>query len=284
MKDVLYPLCTICEFPILGKQHEGDEETEVNDEVENAQRFQEVEMASHNECQEDIDSIVNNSTAYSEDESEDSLEEEMDIDNEDGHGHDGGDLINGDAVLSNSSMEQHTSENLHNMVNIRKLDLSPLVPSDIITLDYIVNEELISKLEGNETISLNFSKKLKSITKNQVNCLFLDGDKWNTTGMTVGSIDGENIECFTNHLSSFTMVVLDAEVSQSNKVALNYISYIGSALSLAGLLFTCIIYIVLYKDLQILTTSRHLVHFNLQIALGLTQIVFLAGGNATQNE
>ena len=30
--------------------------------------------------------------------------------------------------------------------------------------------------------------------------------------MTVGSIDGENIECLTDHLSSFTMVVLDAEV------------------------------------------------------------------------
>jgi hypothetical protein len=38
------------------------------------------------------------------------------------------------------------------------------------------------------------------------------------------------------------------------------------------------------KDLQILTTSRHLVHLNLQIALGLTQIVFLAGGSATQEE
>jgi hypothetical protein len=35
------------------------------------------------------------------------------------------------------------------------------------------------------------------------------------------------------------------------------------------------------KDLQILTTSRHLVHFNLQIALGLTQIAFLAGGATT---
>ena len=38
------------------------------------------------------------------------------------------------------------------------------------------------------------------------------------------------------------------------------------------------------KDLQILTTSRHLVHFNLQIALGLTQIVFLAGGTASHKE
>ena len=38
------------------------------------------------------------------------------------------------------------------------------------------------------------------------------------------------------------------------------------------------------KDLQILTTTRHLVHFNLQIALGLTQIVFLAGGTASHKE
>ncbi|CAB4010866.1 adhesion G- coupled receptor D1-like [Paramuricea clavata] len=81
------------------------------------------------------------------------------------------------------------------------------------------------------------------------------------------------------------MVVLqDTEVSDSNRVALDVIYYIGSALSLAGLFFSCIVYIVLYKDLQILTTSRHLVHLNLQIALGLTQIVFLAGGRARKDE
>jgi hypothetical protein len=43
-------------------------------------------------------------------------------------------------------------------------------------------------------------------------------------------------------------------------------------------------FFIFSKDLQILTTSRHLIHFNLQIALGLTQIVFLAGGTATHNE
>ena len=38
------------------------------------------------------------------------------------------------------------------------------------------------------------------------------------------------------------------------------------------------------KDLRILTTSRHLVHFNLQIALGLTQIVFLVGGISKKDQ
>lgn len=49
MKDVLYPLSTICLSPILEKQHEGHEGTEANDEVENAQSFQEAEMTVHNE-------------------------------------------------------------------------------------------------------------------------------------------------------------------------------------------------------------------------------------------
>ncbi len=42
----------------------------------------------------------------------------------------------------------------------------------------------------------------------QVNCLFLDGVKWSKDGMKVGSIDGKNVECLTDHLSTFTMVVL----------------------------------------------------------------------------
>ncbi|CAB3997870.1 adhesion G- coupled receptor D1-like [Paramuricea clavata] len=162
---------------------------------------------------------------------------------------------------------------------------SPLAYSDIIVLDYIANGQQISKLKGNEKVSLKFSKKLENITREQVICLFLDGNQWNKTGTEVGSIEGENIECLTNHLSSFTMVVLKAgKVSESNKVALKFITYIGSGLSLAGLFITCVVYIVLYKDLQILTTSRHLVHLNLQIALGLTQLVFLAGGSVTNDK
>ncbi len=46
--------------------------------------------------------------------------------------------------------------------------MRPLAPSDIIVLEYIANNHVISKLEGNETVSLKFSKKLKSFTKKQV--------------------------------------------------------------------------------------------------------------------
>ncbi|XP_028392244.1 uncharacterized protein LOC114516855 [Dendronephthya gigantea] len=164
-------------------------------------------------------------------------------------------------------------------------DMRPLSSSDIITLEYIANGQLLSTLE-NETISLSFRNKRGNVLREQVKCLFLDGKKWSEENMSVDAVNEDNITCLTNHLSSFTMVILPRahKVSRLNKNVLNVVNYIGSGLSLAGLIFSCIIYVVLYKDLRILTTSRHLVHFNLQIALGLTQIVFLVGGNSTKNE
>ncbi|XP_028391826.1 adhesion G protein-coupled receptor E2-like isoform X2 [Dendronephthya gigantea] len=162
----------------------------------------------------------------------------------------------------------------------------PLAFSDVISLDYIANGQLLSTLE-NETISLSFPNKLKkNVARKQVKCMFLDGEKWKDENMSVGSVNEDNITCLTDHLTSFTMVILSKAdgVSDSDRKAIAVISYIGSGLSLAGLMFSCVVYIVLYKDLKMLTTSRHLVHFNLQIALGLTQMIFLAGGVATQNK
>ena len=91
--------------------------------------------------------------------------------------------------------------------------------------------------------------------------------------MTVGLVNEDNITCLTNHLSSFTMVILPKtgkverrlydlkamswftvfslqydyliQVSTSSKKAMQMIYYIGTGLSLTGLIFSCIIYVVL---------------------------------------
>ena len=169
-------------------------------------------------------------------------------------------------------------------VNCSKwLEESPLHSADVISLDYLVNGQLLTELAEDETVSLSFSQNNK--TRNGwILCIFLDGTEWSDQGVKVGSTDKESVKCISNHLSSFAMIALDSESRGTNKIALRFISYIGSGLSLVALLFTCVVYVLLYKDLQILTTSRHLVHFNLQIALGLTQIVFLAGGTASHKE
>ena len=47
----------------------------------------------------------------------------------------------------------------------------------------------------------------------QVRCLFMESDGyWNESGMSVGEVNDEYIECLSDHLSSFTVVILDAEV------------------------------------------------------------------------
>ena len=47
----------------------------------------------------------------------------------------------------------------------------------------------------------------------EVICAFLDDDdKWNETGMEVHWIDEEDIICSTDHLSTFTVIVVADEV------------------------------------------------------------------------
>ena len=43
--------------------------------------------------------------------------------------------------------------------------------------------------------------------------MFLDGNHWSTNGMEPGLASGRTIECRTNHLTSFSMVTVDAQVN-----------------------------------------------------------------------
>jgi hypothetical protein len=53
-----------------------------------------------------------------------------------------------------------------------------------------------------------------------VHCLFLDIENgWVNEGMEVGSIDSDTIECRTDHLSTFTVVLLDPKVNHKEFTA-----------------------------------------------------------------
>ncbi|CAB3990906.1 adhesion G- coupled receptor D1-like [Paramuricea clavata] len=155
--------------------------------------------------------------------------------------------------------------------------------ADVISLNYLVEGREVNELRGNETISLKFDRKEQSMQP-QVHCIFLDGNQWSERGIENGVHNDRTAECIANHLTSFSMVVLDAELDEETMQSFSYISYIGSGLSLTALLFTLLVHIFLYNDLQVLSSSRQLVHLNLQIALGGTQIVFLAGGKQSKDE
>ncbi|XP_028391918.1 uncharacterized protein LOC114516590 [Dendronephthya gigantea] len=160
--------------------------------------------------------------------------------------------------------------------------------SDIISLSYLVEGKIVSELQENERILLQFGKanhNKKNNKNDEVHCMFLDGKKeWSQRGLTSGQINDKSVECFTNHLTSFSMVIVDAELDEENTQIFSLIGYIGSGLSIAALVLTSLVYIFLYNDIQVLSSSRQLVHFNLLVSLGGSQIVFLFGGNRSENE
>ena len=116
--------------------------------------------------------------------------------------------------------------------------------SDIIILEYIANDQRIIKLEKDETISLKFCNKRGLDTK--VRCCFLNESRlWSEKGMKNGLLGNETVECVTDHLSAFTVVLDPKMTSKPHTFALELINYIGSGLSLAGLLFSCAVYAAL---------------------------------------
>ena len=95
-----------------------------------------------------------------------------------------------------------------------KIMCSKVVISKYICLCACIVAENFTKLSrlavSSEVIKCYFCPLISMF---QVNCAYLHGVKWDKTGMGVGRIDRGNIECLTDHLSSFTMViVLDAKV------------------------------------------------------------------------
>ncbi|KAK3101446.1 hypothetical protein FSP39_003656 [Pinctada imbricata] len=76
-------------------------------------------------------------------------------------------------------------------------------------------------------------------------CVYWDVDKWSTRGVYTISTGGNTTDCYTTHLTSFS-IILDPSPSIAlpdvHDKALTYISYIGCAISIFGLAFTIVTY------------------------------------------
>ncbi|XP_077075517.1 adhesion G-protein coupled receptor G2 [Siphateles boraxobius] len=126
-----------------------------------------------------------------------------------------------------------------------------------------------------ENISLAFSTK-KNMTGTPV-CHSWDGSgnkpNWTTEGCTTVP-DGNNITCNCNHLTFFAVLMNPTEtVSQTDLVALTYITYIGCGLSMFFLGIGLFIHFLLRKAKA--TNSAHVL-MNLFLALFLLNLAFLS--------
>lgn len=102
---------------------------------------------------------------------------------------------------------------------------------------------------------------------------------WSSEGCKVKDHKpGEYTECLCDHLTNFALLMdvygVGGELSQTNKLVLSYLSYLGCGISLLGLILTLITYFS-FRKLRSHNPAKILI--NLCIAIAATDLIFLAG-------
>ncbi|XP_022110282.1 adhesion G-protein coupled receptor D1-like [Acanthaster planci] len=95
---------------------------------------------------------------------------------------------------------------------------------------------------------------------------------WSNKGCHLISDTETFVTCSCDHMTSFAVLVqvVDIEISEEDSHALNVISLVGCIFSILGTFLTCSTYLFLR-----MTSERTLIHFNLAVAIMLSQVTFL---------
>ncbi|XP_070549810.1 adhesion G-protein coupled receptor G5-like [Ptychodera flava] len=104
---------------------------------------------------------------------------------------------------------------------------------------------------------------------------------WNSTGCHVHSTSQTATICHCNHLTSFGVLVRlrEFEVPTIHVTSLKLISVIGCGISLFSIVLTILAFALLG-----LHTLERIIQINLCLAIGIGQIIFLAGMKHTSNK
>jgi len=140
-----------------------------------------------------------------------------------------------------------------------------------------------------ENVTLAF-RNLEDATLNR-NCVFLNmlensPVSWSEQGCHVKSMDNTETECSCSHLTHFAVLMQfdtsseDDTISETDKKALEILTYLGLTLSLIGISLTILGYVFLTDMKGPLSQIR----VSLVASLGAGQIIFLAGIGATENK
>nr|XP_022292963.1 adhesion G-protein coupled receptor G2-like isoform X2 [Crassostrea virginica] len=102
---------------------------------------------------------------------------------------------------------------------------------------------------------------------------------WSSEGCRVKDHQpGRFTECQCDHLTNFALLMdvygVGGQISEANRIALSYLSYLGCGISLLGLILTLITYFT-FRKLRSHNPAKILI--NLCIAIAATDLIFLAG-------
>ncbi|XP_065124443.2 adhesion G-protein coupled receptor F1-like [Paramisgurnus dabryanus] len=146
--------------------------------------------------------------------------------------------------------------------------------------NHINGDVVVIKVHENiNNISFTFDITNTSLKNPQ--CVFwnFDLDHWDSTGCKVKGSGKETVTCECNHTTSFSILM-----SAIDNPALDYITYIGVAISMASLILSLIIEMIVWKSVTGNDTSymRHVSIVNIAVSLLIADIWFIIGA-ATAN-
>nr|XP_057928345.1 adhesion G protein-coupled receptor F5-like isoform X2 [Doryrhamphus excisus] len=106
---------------------------------------------------------------------------------------------------------------------------------------------------------------------------------WDEEGCRLVGRENETVTCQCDHLTSFS--VLMSPFAPRNRI-LDFITFIGVAISLASLVICLIIEAVIWKKVRRSTTSylRHVSIVNIAVSLLIANIWFIIGSSISENE
>ncbi|XP_053142675.1 adhesion G protein-coupled receptor F5 isoform X2 [Hemicordylus capensis] len=170
------------------------------------------------------------------------------------------------------------------IISVAYSALSHIIPLNNDTDELVVNGLVISTtvdthsiLGGDFHINMTFTKSDRSLENPR--CVFWNfsfaGDKggWDETGCE-SKVSGDNVICFCNHLTSFSILMSPRNV---NSVSLDYISYIGVSISILSLVVCIVIEAVVWKPVTKTRISymRHVCMLNIAVSLLIADIWFI---------
>ncbi|KAM9455821.1 adhesion G protein-coupled receptor F5-like [Clarias gariepinus] len=151
----------------------------------------------------------------------------------------------------------------------------------------IINGD-VAVIETNTTInSISLSFDVKNTTLGNPQCVFWNFNLsngiggWDSTGCLLKSLQKETkrVTCECNHTTSFSILMSPFTPDKDLAIILDYITYIGVAISLGCLVLCLLIEIIIWKSVTRNDTSymRHVSIVNIALSLLIADICFIIG-------
>ncbi|XP_041452563.1 uncharacterized protein LOC121405705 isoform X2 [Lytechinus variegatus] len=142
----------------------------------------------------------------------------------------------------------------------------------------LISERKVPSFRKNITLMFPITKGEEELMDNNTLCSYWDYNtsNWSSSGCTFDRINdtdaGKIVTCLCDHLTSFAVLlnVSSTQVPPRHEFAMGIISWVGCSLSIVACFFTCFGYAILKLHSDLI-----LIHGNLALAVGGTEIVFL---------